>query len=501
GIIIIDGEKRTTITEKEGLYDNSVHAVISDQNGHYWLTTNQGVFTVSHKNIDDFLARKSDKISFRLFKESDGMTTSECNGGAQPSMAITSDGTILIPTVRGIVSVDPTQLSALPPKPAIYIENVKSGNQELAITNDAQHTGQTATVPITNRNIAITYTSLSFLHQGRIVYKHKLSEVDTSWHNAGMRTTAFYTNLSPGHYTLTLQASYIDYPELSNTTTMQIVVPGYFWEMMWFRVLAGFALLFLAVLIVHLRIEAHKKTAARLQVLVHEKTNELRVKNEELQQAALQDGMTGMLNRRYLFEIEKPKIEAYLQRINRILEDQDRRGDSQPTTIYAAFLIAIDDALSIAENYGHEASDKMVKKIAQLIYNNIRKEDLVIRWSDTKFLVLLKNTEPDFIPIFARKIQNIVAQTPFPLSVTKPNPKITLSIGIVHLPFCPGEPTLVSCEQSLLFADFVAHYAQKQGKGATMMLAPRDTEKLREAISKEKITDLLTAQYVEINHI
>ncbi len=495
GISIVHDGKVTVLTEKQRLYDNSVHAGITDNKGNYWFTTNQGVFTITQSAMESYINGNAPTVSFRLFKESDGMTSSECNGGSQPSLWLSPSGTLLIPTVRGIVSIDPDRVSLAPPSPAIHIESVSAGHKKLL----KNRTQTIVTAPIDNRNIAVSYTSLSFLHQGRIHYAYRLSGVDSAWKDAGTRTTAYYTNLAPGKYMFSVKASYIDFPAISSTTSINIIVPGYFWEQRWFKIALFFTLLFLIVLFVHIRTTEHKKRAEELQQLVHEKTRELLKKNDELKQAALQDGITGMLNRRYLFEIERAKIDAYLGRIHRIIENKDRREEQPPSTIYAAFMVSINHFVGLTNQYGHEAWDSIVKKTAALIYEHIRKDDLIVRWSDDTFLVILKNTEPDFVPLFTKKIQHLIAQTPFELPGNGRKTTISVSIGAVHIPFCPGQPLVLSCEQTLLVADFAVQKAKQLNDGASVLITPKNTELLKTAIKTKPLADILKPEYIALN--
>ncbi len=53
----------------------------------------------------------------------------------------------------------------------------------------------------------------------------------------------------------------------------------------------------------------------------------------------------------------------------------------------------IDDFKSINDDYGHEARDYILKEIANIFRNTMRKQDCAARWGGEEFLFLLPETE------------------------------------------------------------------------------------------------------------
>ena len=87
----------TAIRKKDGLFDEGVFAIVDDGDGRYWMSSNRGVFAVAKKELEAFAAGKARRVSCRAWRNTDGMPSSECNGGRQPSGLRARDGTPVVP--------------------------------------------------------------------------------------------------------------------------------------------------------------------------------------------------------------------------------------------------------------------------------------------------------------------------------------------------------------------------------------------------------------------
>lgn len=97
-------------TVKDGLVDNSVFAILGDQLGNLWLTSNKGVYSIEKKALAALAQGKSKTLPVTLYGASDGMRSTECNGGFQPAAWRLQDGRLAFPTMKGAVFVNPAKL-------------------------------------------------------------------------------------------------------------------------------------------------------------------------------------------------------------------------------------------------------------------------------------------------------------------------------------------------------------------------------------------------------
>ena len=163
-------------------------------------------------------------------------------------------------------------------------------------------------------------------------------------------------------------------------------------------------------------------TALGMQLLTFEDmTFELRRTNRrleaaqsELRQMVITDALTGCRNRRFFDEVierERHRHERYNQPLSLLFIDVNR-------------FKAINDTL------GHEAGDRVLRKVAAFLVRNIREADYVFRWGGDEFLVLLTCHECE-----ARRrgtaLQAAFASSPDAAALP---PGVGLSIGCVEVP-------------------------------------------------------------------
>ncbi len=124
---------------------------------------------------------------------------------------------------------------------------------------------------------------------------------------------------------------------------------------------------------------------------------ELLEDNSELTRMALTDSLTGLSNRTHMNQIlhkEYSRFERHNQRFGIIMLDIDRFKD-------------------VNDNYGHDAGDLVLKKLALIFESAIRTSDFVARWGGEEFLICCTTIgEEDLLPI-AETIRQLVANTEF----------------------------------------------------------------------------------------
>jgi diguanylate cyclase (GGDEF)-like protein len=117
---------------------------------------------------------------------------------------------------------------------------------------------------------------------------------------------------------------------------------------------------------------------------------------ERMQKQATQDGLTGLMNHRTLFEA----IERELLRCRRF-------GGA-----IALIMADIDNLKHINDVYGHHAGDKVICEISHRIKECIRQIDMAARYGGDEFAVILPNTTLDEAVVVSQRIVDAVSQTP-----------------------------------------------------------------------------------------
>ncbi|NLP46457.1 MAG: sensor domain-containing diguanylate cyclase [Epulopiscium sp.] len=99
----------------------------------------------------------------------------------------------------------------------------------------------------------------------------------------------------------------------------------------------------------------------------------LKVKEQLIKKLAYYDQLTGIANRTLFYKIAEKLI------------DNANRNNS----LIGLLFLDIDKFKQINDVYGHEAGDKILKKVACILQNYTRKSDMVARFGGDEFIVLL----------------------------------------------------------------------------------------------------------------
>ena len=237
------------ISTAEGLFDNTVSRILEDDRGNFWMSSNRGIFRVSRKELNDFVAGKTRLVTSTPYGVADGMKTSECNGGGQPAGWKSRDGRLWFPTLKGVVVVDPGRVNELPPP--VVIERVVANK----IASDP---GDEVRVLPGKRDLEIYYTGLSLAAAEKVQFKYRLEGYDADWVNAGTRRVAYYTSIPPGEFIFTVIAANSDGVWNTEGRSLRVVVVPPFWLTWWFLSLVALGAVGAAVL-------AHRHRVTKLR--------------------------------------------------------------------------------------------------------------------------------------------------------------------------------------------------------------------------------------------
>jgi signal transduction histidine kinase len=150
------------------------------------------------------------------------------------------DGSLFLPTIAGIVSINPSKLRLRTNAPPVVIESVRVDGQNQD-TNDLPTAPlHTVTVPVGKERVEIEYASLQIGAADRSQFRYILEPVDRHWTEANTRRIVPYSGLAPGNYLFRVIASSEDgiWDESQAGASLDIVVLPQFWQTGWFRAVA-----------------------------------------------------------------------------------------------------------------------------------------------------------------------------------------------------------------------------------------------------------------------
>jgi diguanylate cyclase (GGDEF)-like protein len=154
-----------------------------------------------------------------------------------------------------------------------------------------------------------------------------------------------------------------------------------------------------------------------------------------LEKAATVDPLTGLINR-----------QAFDRLFSNYLTDTLRTNAT-----LSAVLFDIDNFKQINDCFGHLTGDSVIKKVAEIAKNSVRRNDFVARWGGEEFIVLLNNCEIEEAKQVAEKIRIAVATHDFDLGAEYPT--VTISLGVaIYSPHETSENFFARADKALYLA-------------------------------------------------
>jgi len=167
---------------------------------------------------------------------------------------------------------------------------------------------------------------------------------------------------------------------------------------------------------------------------------------KSLIKSAICDELTGLYNRKYLHH----RLEAEISRSKRY------------GTPVSCLLLDIDYFKIVNDMYGYDWGDILLKKIAQMLSALVRREDVLTRYGDEEFIIVLPETTEQQAMIFAERFRKDVERMEFiPANEPERHP-ITISGGISSFPCV--EDIEETANTLIRYAEHALYNAKQSGK-------------------------------------
>jgi two-component system, cell cycle response regulator len=163
-----------------------------------------------------------------------------------------------------------------------------------------------------------------------------------------------------------------------------------------------------------------------------------------MRELATRDSLTGVYNHGHFFELlaaEISRAERHNQEAVVLMLDVD----------HANGLKVINDT------YGHQAGDRLLRKVAEVLRNNVRKADVVARYGGDEFIVLAPQTGLAQGVDLAARLCATIADTHFPINAQEVRIAVSVGVGL----FTPGIGQ--SADSVVSIADQSCYLAKNRG--------------------------------------
>lgn len=446
------------VSQADGLPNDVIYGVQQDQAGVLWLSTNYGL-----SQFDPQTGQ------VRNLHRADGLQSEEFNFGAHYR---SDSGELFFGGHKGFNAFRPDRVQVSDVAPLIALTGVyRNGDRVEADPTDGIDFAHT------DDNVSFEFAALDYANSARNQYRYKLEGFDKDWMDLGNRRRVTYTDLDNGSYLLRVQAanSYGVWNEAGLALPVRMSPAP--WETWWAYL--GYAVVLLQIggmlWLGHRRkLRREEEYSNRLESEVRERTERLvesnsRLKelNQALQESSLSDPLTGLRNRRFVFE----EISRDLDLAQRNARESTIAAGAARTTDLVFMMIDLDNFKPINDTYGHAAGDQMLLEVRDVLLSTCRKSDFVVRWGGDEFVVIAKHAKPGEAEALAERIRNKIADHRFVLGDGQ-IVRTTCSIGFAGYPLFRGQAAEADLDQILGLADGLMYEAKRQRNAWAGMLTP-----------------------------
>jgi diguanylate cyclase len=169
----------------------------------------------------------------------------------------------------------------------------------------------------------------------------------------------------------------------------------------------------------------------------------LRTLTEQRRREAVTDQLTGLGNRRALFEL----LDGFLT---------GQAGAEEPARSLAFMFVDLDRFKEVNDSFGHATGDELLRQLGARLQGSLRESDLVVRLGGDEFALALLDSDADYAATVAGRL-NARIEEPFALDAVRV--EIGASIGVAVFPDdALNSADLVRC------ADLAMYRAKVEGK-------------------------------------
>lgn len=224
-------DKITNYSKSNGFPDDTIRAILEDDSGNLWISTNQGLVKFNPASGQ-----------FRIYGTSDGLQSKEFIDG---SCYRDNEGYFYFGGVNGLNFFRPQEIKDNPYIPQTVITDFQIFNQ--SVKNSHTNRFLKKNISLTNEIefsykesvFSFEFASLSYNDPESNQYSYKMEGFDKDWIHCGTRRQATYTNLDPGNYIFRVRSSNNDGVWNKNGASLRISITPPIWKRWWFKGIAS----------------------------------------------------------------------------------------------------------------------------------------------------------------------------------------------------------------------------------------------------------------------
>lgn len=164
-----------------------------------------------------------------------------------------------------------------------------------------------------------------------------------------------------------------------------------------------------------------------------------------IRELASRDDLTGVFNRRYLFDV--------------LAKETNRCHRANGP--FSVCILDIDFFKQVNDRFGHQAGDEVLRRVADSVSSRLRNIDCFGRYGGEEFLLILPQTPMEGAAIKAERVRRQIEELRF--SDIAPDVRVTVSIGVAE--FLSDE----NVDATIQRADAALYQAKEQGRNRVVL--------------------------------
>lgn len=231
-----------------------VSGLVMTTGGELWVSQIDGLVRVSADELEHAVIDPDYRVRSESFDYRDGLDGGASQTPPLPSVAQADDGRIWVAT-NSLASIDPAAISRNKRAPQVQIQTLKAGGE-------VRSARPRITLPTGEREVVFSFTAPVLTDAVKARFRYRLVGFQDAWRETGLNREASYTNLSPGQYDFEVMAANNDGVWSTSVDRVHLVVPAYFYETLWFRLVVALSL----VLVIYYLLRLHTaRTSQRVR--------------------------------------------------------------------------------------------------------------------------------------------------------------------------------------------------------------------------------------------
>ncbi len=330
----------TWFDSSNGLADDTIYAILPEDSGRLWLSSNRGIM-----RFDPALG------DLRHFTPPDGVQHFEFNRGVAHRG---NSGHFYFGGINGLNAFRPEAIRILEQPPRLRLAGLRVNGQAQQIS---QATPLKMALAWDENDLDVSFVGLHSADPDRHRYQYWLEGVDGDWREPGFQRQVSYAGLDSGTYRLWVRAANSDGVWSEDTLLLDATVQPPPWATAWALLaylLGGVLLLALFWLLAHRR-------QHQLEIEVKERTSEL-TQQQSLVRAQAQELERALQSRTAFFANVSHEFRTPLTLIGASLDDLNRRLPDAPPLVRARAYLdrlvrLVDQLLDLSELQAHPPNE------------------------------------------------------------------------------------------------------------------------------------------------